>query len=387
MAIYLDNNSTTHLPPQVQEAMSAALDRNFGNPSSHHLPGRRAAAAVEEARDAVRELLGAPAGALVFTSGGTESNHAAFAAARALRPGRRRLVISAVEHASVRETARALERQGMEVVLVGVDRAGRLCRNELERAIDEQTALVSVMAANNETGVRMDPADAARLAHARGALAHTDATQAAGKVPINIGGWGVDFASFSAHKLHGPKGVGALAVAPGLACAPWLVGGGQEGGWRSGTENVPGIVGFGAAARLAGAALPEADRVAALRDRFEADLRARVGGLHVQGAAAERLPNTSNVRIEGVEAEALLALLDAEGIYASTGSACAAGAAEPSHVLEAMGLDAAARREVVRFSLSRYTTASELDHVVSAVAALAVRLRALPQAAGAGARS
>ena len=382
MAIYLDNNSTTQPSKEVCEAVSRCLQEDFGNPSSSYRLGRRAAGAMEQARERVAELVGADPGALVFTSGGTESNCTALAAALALRPGRRKILVSAVEHASVLEAAAAWSERGWAVVPVGVDGSGRILEEELERALDEETALVCLMAANNETGVLFDVSAWSDSIHAVGALLHVDATQAAGKVPVRVGEWGADFASFSAHKLHGPKGVGCIYLFDEKRVMPLLQGGGQERGWRSGTPNVPGIVGFGVAAVQAMEALGAMARVQALRDRMEAGLREKTEALHVLGANEARLPNTASIRFEGVEAETLLALLDMEGIYASTGSACAAGAAEPSHVLSAMALDRRACREVLRFSLSRGTQAEEVETVIDRVAALVAHLRGNARAGG-----
>ncbi len=375
MAIYLDNNATTKPSPEVCEAMLQALRSHFGNPSSSYALGRRAAGAMEQARDQVASLVGATAGSLVFTSGGTESNSTALSAGLALRPERRKILVSAVEHASVLDAAEAWAERGWVVVPVGVDGAGRLRTEALEEALDEETALVCIMAANNETGVRLDPGDWAERVHAAGALLHVDATQMAGKVPMHVREWGVDFAAFSAHKLHGPKGIGSLYIANNKVITPMIRGGGQEGGWRSGTPNVPGILGFGVAAAQAEAALGAMEQVAAMRDQLEAGLHEKLAGVTVQGGDAPRLPNTSSLRFEGVEAETLLALMDLEGLYASTGSACAAGAAEPSHVLRAMGLDRRAAREVVRFSLSRYTRREEIETVIDRVASLVASLR------------
>lgn len=380
MAIYLDNNATTQPSPEVCDAISRSLLGDFGNPASPHTAGRRAAAAVEQAREAVASLVGARSGALIFTSGGTESNSTAIAAAMALRPERRKVLVSAVEHASVLESVEAWADRARVVVTVGVDGSGRVLAEELEAALDEDTALVCLMGANNETGVFFDPSEWSEKIHASGALLHVDATQVAGKVPMRVEDWGADFASLSAHKLHGPKGIGALYVADKRHALPTIRGGGQEDGWRSGTPNVPGIVGFGVAGAQALAEWGGIERVAALRDRLESGLRERLDGVGIQGEGAPRLWNTASIRFEGVEAEPLLALLDIEGIYASTGSACAAGAAEPSHVLRAMGLDRRAAREVVRFSLSRYTQAGEIETVIDRVALLVAELRGIARA-------
>lgn len=368
--IYLDNNATTKLDPAVFEAMRPFLTDSYANPSSPYSFARQAALAIEKAREQVALLVGATPAEIHFTSGGTESNNAALeSAAREDRP----VIATAVEHASVRSTAlRFAKRTGK----------GRLWPVQADGHPASDFALprgscAAVMWANNETGVLNDIPSLAREVHAQEGLLHVDAVQAAGKVAINLASAGVDTAALSAHKLHGPKGIGALFVRKGLRFNALLAGGDQEQGFRAGTENVAGIVGFGLAAELAGRQLGElTGRIRALRDQLEAELLSRVSGLVIAGAAAPRLPNTSMLVIPGAETEAVLALLDMDGICVSSGSACAAGAHEPSHVLRAMGLPVGPRVATIRTSLSRFTTAED-------VAALVERLPvALQRAAG-----
>lgn len=363
--IYLDNNATTRPADEVREAMLPYLGEWFANPSSPYGPARRVARAVYEAREGWGSLVGAEPGEVVFTSGGTESNHAAVSMALALRPGRTRIVVSAVEHASMLSLVRALSVRGFEVVEVSVDGSGRMDSGSLRDAVDERTALVSIMTANNETGVLNSIHEAVAAAAEHGALVHSDAVQAAGKIPLEFRESGLDLMSLSSHKLHGPKGLGVLCVRKGLAPVPWMQGGQQEGGRRGGTENVPGIVGSGVAAALAAEALPGMDtRVRPLRDRLEQGILSQLHGVSVLGAGAPRLPNTAALLIEGIEAEALIARLDMQGICCSSGSACAAGSPEPSHVLSAMGIPPHLAQSAIRLSLSRYTSQQEIDSVL-----------------------
>lgn len=368
--VYLDNNATTALDPDALAAMQPFLARQYANPSSPYTFARGAALAVLRAREQVAALLSVDPSRIAFTSGGTESNNTALWGALALRPERRHLVTTTVEHASVRAVVDEAERRGHPVTRVTADREGRLDLAALRAAATRETAVVSVMAANNETGVLFDVGEVARLAHAHGALLHTDAVQAAGKVPFDALAAGADLVSVGAHKLHGPKGVGALYAREGIDLPPLLRGGDQEFGRRAGTENVAGIVGFGRAAELAAARLDElSTRVRALRDAMEARLAAAIAGLRVVAATSPRLPNTSLMLIDGVDTEALLARLDLLGLCCSSGSACAAGAHEPSRVLRAMGLlPAAGGPAALRVSLSRWTTAAEVDILVDAVA-------------------
>ncbi|MGE5414993.1 MAG: cysteine desulfurase family protein [Syntrophomonadaceae bacterium] len=359
--IYLDNNASTRLDPEVGEAMAAAAEI-FGNPSSLHAEGQRARRAIEEARDSVAALIGAAPGEVVLTSGGTESNAMALFGVMAERGGR--VVVSAVEHPSVREAAARLAERGAEVVSVRPEPSGRIEPDRLLEAVVPGTRLVSVMTANNEYGAVFPIAAIAMGARRRGALFHTDAVQAAGRLPIDVRASGVDLLSLSSHKMHGPKGAGALFIRRGVALEAHTPGGGQERRRRAGTENTPGAVGFGAAAGLASRRLGEAAGVARLRDRLERGILDRVPGTRVAGAGADRLPNTSAVLFDGASGETLLMRLDLEGVAVSAGSACSSGTLAPSPALLALGLPPAEARAVVRFSLSRETTAVEITRVL-----------------------
>lgn len=374
--IYLDNNATTRPDPEVVEALLPCLRDHYGNPSSAHLLGLQAEGALVQARAQVAALLGAQPAEIVFTSGGTEAlNHALRGAAEAF-PAKRHLVTTAVEHSAVRALAGWLQRQGFEVTVLGVDGEGRLDLAELEAALRPDTLMVALMAANNETGVRFPVGEAAARAKRAGALVAVDAVQALGKITVDVAAWGADLVAFSGHKFHGPKGVGGLWIRRGVRLRPLLVGGEQERGRRGGTENLPGIVGLGKAAELALARLPDQVRVAELRDRLEAGLRAELPDLHIHGLGAERLPNTSLFAVPGVEGEALQLRLSQRGICVSTGSACTTGRPEPSHVLQAMGVSPDLARGTVRVSLSRETTAEDIATAVSVLPQVVRELRA-----------
>lgn len=360
--IYLDNNASTILDPEVRAAMDEAAGL-FGNPSSVHREGQKARRAIEEARDEVAQFIGARSEEVFFTSGGTEANAMAIFGAVAQRKGR--IVRSGAEHPSVRETVESLGKgEGMEAVAVNPESSGSLDAARVAAAIGPGTVLVSVMAANNEYGGVYPVREIAREARSRGALFHTDAVQAAGRLPVDVNDWGVDLLSLSAHKLHGPKGAGALYVRKGTPLSPHTPGGGQEKRLRAGTENTSGLVGLGAAARLARQRLArDSAAMAPLRDRFENTVLAEVPGSQAIGASAPRLPNTSAIRFEGVSGEALLIRLDLLGVAVSVGSACSSGTLAPSPALLALGLSREEARSVVRFSLSRFTTEQELDAV------------------------
>lgn len=382
--IYFDNNATTRVDPDVLQAMLPYLTEHYGNPSSMHRLGALAAKALRSARQAVLGLLGASSEQeVVFTSGATESNHSAVLSALEAEAGRDELVISAVEHPSLLITCRHLEQsRGVKVHLVPVDGQGRLDLDAYQRALSHRTALASVMWANNETGTLYDVARLAELAHLAGALFHTDAVQATGRVPMDLKSTAIDFLSLSAHKLHGPKGVGALYVKKGVRFRPALRGGHQERGRRAGTENVPGIVGLGRAAELARAAITEEDsRVRRLRDRLERGILERVPRARVNGAVDERLANTSNISFERVDGEALLDGLDRLGIAVASGAACASGMNEPSHVLRAMRVPPALAMGSVRFSLSKDNSDHEVDRVLEVLPPLVESLR-LPRPMG-----
>lgn len=373
--IYLDNNATTRPAPEVVEALLPWLREQYGNPSSGHLLGLQAEGALVQARAQVASLLGAQPAEIAFTSGGTEAlNHALRGAAEAF-PAKRHLVTTAVEHSAVRALAGWLQHQGLEVTVLGVDGEGRLDLAELEAALRPDTLMVALMAANNETGVRFPVAEAAARAKRAGALLAVDAVQALGKIPVDVAAWGADLVAFSGHKFHGPKGVGGLWIRRGVRLRPFMVGGQQERGRRGGTENLPGLVGLGKAAELALAHLPDQALVAALRDRLEAGLREALPDLRIHGAGAERLPNTSLFAVPGVEGEALQLRLNERGICVSTGSACTTGRPEPSHVLQAMGVSPELARGTVRLSLSRETTAEEVEAVVSVLPQVIQELR------------
>ncbi len=375
MRVYLDHNATTPLDERVLEAMLPFLRDEYGNPSSLHWFGQRARAAVEEAREQVARLLGAAPAEIVFTASGSESDNMALrgVAARAKAP-RRKLVVSEIEHHAVLNCAKALREEGLPVAVARVPESGRLEPAHLAAELDDTVALVSLMLANNETGVVQPVAEVARAAHARGALVHCDAVQAAGKLGVDVRALGVDLLTLSAHKLYGPKGVGCLYLKRGTPMLPLVRGGGQERNRRAGTENVAGIVGFGAAAALALESQDaESARLAALRDRLEKRLLA-LGRVRRNGEAS-RLANTTNLSFEGTEAESLLMALDLEGVAVSTGAACAAGASEPSHVLRAMGFPPERVQSSLRFSLGRKTSEIEVDHAAGVIAAVVERQR------------
>ncbi|KAA1056225.1 cysteine desulfurase family protein [Azospirillum argentinense] len=382
--IYLDNNATTPLAPEVREAMLPHLSGEFGNPSSPHAAGMAAKRAVGEARGRVAALVGAKAADMLFTASATEANHTALLgtlrAVAAERPERRHLVTTAIEHPSTLMLAKDLERQGWRVTVLPVDGTGTIALSDLRDAVTPDTALVSVMWANNETGAIQPVGAAADIAQARGALFHTDAVQAAGRLPIKVDAVNADLLTLSAHKMHGPKGVGALFIRKGVPFAP-LIHGHQERHRRGGTENVPAIVGFGAAANRAAASVAEAGGMAILRDRLERGVLAAWPGSRVNGEGAARLSNTSNIRFADpqgrpLDAEELLMRLDRAGIAVSMGAACASGGNEPSHVLTAMGLTPAEAAASLRFSLSRYSTAEEVESVLNEFPALYARIAA-----------
>ncbi|HJU83862.1 MAG TPA: aminotransferase class V-fold PLP-dependent enzyme [Holophagaceae bacterium] len=375
-AIYLDNNATTPVDARVLEAMLPWFRERFGNASAAYGLGHLSEGAIAQARDEVAALVGCDAAELVFNSGGTEGLNHAFRGVFEAFPQKRHFVTTAVEHSAVHAIGDWLRRQGAEVTVLGVDAQGRLDLAALEAALRPDTALLSVMAANNETGVLFPMAQIGRIAKAKGVLFHVDATQAAGKVAVDAKAWGADLLNLSGHKFHGPKGTGALFIRRGLRLKPFMLGGHQERGRRGGTENVPGIVGLGKAAALAAAHLPDMDRVRSLRDELEAAFLA-LPDSRVHGAGSDRLPNTSLAAFAGVEGEALLLRLAERGVCVSTGSACTTGQREPSHVLRAMGVEDAYAKGTVRFSLGRETTAEEIGIVKALLPELVKELRAL----------
>jgi cysteine desulfurase len=374
---YLDHNATTPVCEEAWEAMAPFLRDNWANPSSGYRFARRARQAVQTAREQVAALLGVTPDEIVFTSGGTESSNAAIRSAVTLHPDRRHFVTCATEHDATLRPCEELAAQGYEVTVLPVDTEGRIDLAAYEVALrPNETAFVSLLWANNETGVIHPVAELAALAHERGILFHTDAVQAAGKVAIDFSATRVHYASLSAHKFHGPKGVGVLYVNRAARFHPSQLGGGQEGGRRSGTLNVPGIVGLGAAAEAARRHLESDDgSLARRRDSFEAELVRRIPGIHRHATQAPRLPNTSNFRIDGVDAQGALLLLDNQHICVSSGSACATGSIKPSHVLTAMGLASRPARETLRVSLARTTTDAEIAHALDALESAVGKLR------------
>ena len=378
--LYLDHNATTPPSAAVVDRMSAVLSQEFGNPSSVHYFGQRAKGVIDQARSEVAALLGADPSEIVFTGGGTEGDNIAIrGVAEALEPtGRKHLVASSIEHEAVLNTLKAFARRGWRTTLVPVDQSGIVAPDALRTAMAEDTALVSIMHANNEIGTIQPIAELATIAREGRAVFHTDAVQSAGKVPIDVKALGVDLLSISAHKFYGPKGVGALWTRRGLRLQPALTGGKQERGRRAGTENVAGIVGMGVAAREAMARMTtEGVRIGALRDRLETSILAHVAGTALNGAREPRVPNTTNISFDRTEAESLLIALDLEGIAVSTGSACSSGTLEPSHVLKAMGLPVHRTQNSIRFSLGAANTDEDIDRVVAMLPAIVEKLRSL----------
>jgi cysteine desulfurase len=379
--IYLDNNSSTRMDPEVLEEMMPFLTTQYGNPSGSHRFGAAVKNAINLARERVAALLGSEPNEIVFTSGGTESDNTALHSALQMSPERRHIVTTAVEHNAVLNYCEALVRRGCRATIVPVDEQGHLDVAELERAIQPETAVVSVMWANNETGVIYPLEEIASLCRAKGVFFHTDAVQAVGKMAIDLKELPVHFLALSGHKLHASKGVGALYVNRKARFQPLLVGGPQEGGRRAGTDNVASIVGLGKAAELARTTLAEENtRVRALRDRFEKTLRAELDQVEINGDPAARLPNTSNLAFLGVDAQAVLLKFDQEGICCSLGSSCTTGAVQPSHVLRAMHLPNERARSSLRFSFGRYNTEAELDKVLEIIPRIVRKLRQLTPA-------
>jgi cysteine desulfurase len=390
--IYLDFNATAPAAPGVIDAVCRVLRDIPGNPSSIHASGQQARAVLDDARGVVATLIEAAPSDLVFTGGGTEADNLALRGAAEAREssGRRHLICSSIEHEAVLNTLTGLERRGWRVTRLPVDRSGSVSPTSLASAIDEETALVSVMHANNEIGTLQPIAELADIAHSVGAWFHTDAVQTVGKVPVSVRTLGVDLLSLSGHKFGGPKGTGALWVRRGLRLHAQHTGGRQERSRRGGTENVAGLAGLAVAAAYARASMAQhASETARLRDRLESAILETVPGSAVNGAREHRVPNTTNISFDGVEAESLLIALDLDGIAVSTGSACSSGTLEPSHVLQAMGLPAAHVRSSLRFSLGPQTTDAEVDAVVDRLPRLVEKLRRLTHRAthlvGAGA--
>jgi cysteine desulfurase len=374
---YFDSNATTRVAPEVLQAMLPYLTTKWGNPSSPYRMGKALAAPLQAARESVAALIGADAGEIVFTSCGTESINTAITSCLYTQPTKRHIVTTAVEHSATKNCCAALEERGYEVTRLPVNRDGSLDLARFEAALRPDTAVVSIMWANNETGVLFPITKLAALCRQRGILIHTDAVQTPGKLTIDVNELGVDLLSLSAHKLHGPKGVGLLYVRRETPFRGLVIGGQQEEGRRGGTENVPYIVGFGRAAELARAVTEDARvKLAALRDSLEEQILAQIPHTRRNGAKEPRLPNTTSISFAGVEAEALLMLLDQVGICASSGSACTTGSVAPSHVLTAMGLGPAEARSTLRFSLDYETTDKDVAYLMSHLTRLVAELRA-----------
>jgi cysteine desulfurase len=377
---YFDHNATTPPDPLVVEAVARALADDFGNASSVHHFGQRAKALLDEARTLVGQLIGAEPAEIVFTSGGTESDNLALrGAAEALEPtGKRHIITTSIEHEAVLNTVKALVKRGWTSTLLPVDSTGIVAPASLAAVVSRETAIVSVMHANNEIGTIQPIADLAAIAHEHGALFHTDAVQSVAKIAVDVKALGIDLLSLSAHKFNGPKGSGALWIRRGTRLVSTMTGGKHERNRRGGTENVPGIVGMGVAARLAKAKLiVEGARVGALRDRLEAGILESVTGTIVNGARTSRVPNTTNISFEGVEAESLLIALDLEGFAVSTGSACSSGTLEPSHVLRAMNLPSHRTQNSIRFSLGAGNTQEQVDALLAKLPTVVGKLRTL----------
>jgi cysteine desulfurase len=374
---YFDNNATTQVAPEVIEAMLPFLRDHWGNPSSIYAFGRQLATHLDDARARVAALLNAEPREIVFTSCGTESINSALHSALATQPDKRHILTTAVEHSATLKCCQLLQKRGYDVTFLPVSTDGTLDLELLEKSIRPDTAIVSVMLANNETGLLFPVRDVAAICRRKRVLFHTDAVQTPGKLKVDVRDLDPDFLSLSAHKLHAPKGIGLLYLKRGVKYQPHIVGGGQERGRRGGTENVPYIVGFGRAAELALARLDDENtRVRALRDRLEDGILRNIPGSARNGPAEPRLPNTSNIAFEGVEAEGVLMLLDQAGICASSGSACTTGSLDPSHVLTAMGCSAARARSSLRLSLAVYNTDADVDHLLNHLPTIIARLRA-----------
>ncbi|MDR1251464.1 MAG: aminotransferase class V-fold PLP-dependent enzyme [Treponema sp.] len=384
--IYVDYNATTPLKPEVKAGLIEDLDI-YGNASSIHTSGRLAHARVEQARNAVEKLLGASAGTVVFTSGGSESNNTVFQTMRRLASGpdggplstgRNEFITTAIEHPCVVNSALDLKNLGFKVTVLPVDEYGKLRMDELKKVLSDKTLFVSVMSANNEIGTIQNIKEIAGLVKSAGAWMHTDAVQAVGKIPLNVEDLGVDYLTMSAHKIYGPKGVGALYVRKGAPLFPLIHGGHQEDGFRAGTYNNIGILGFGRAAAAAAGEIEKYNReISALRDRLRLGLEAAIPNIKINGHPKDLLPNTLNVSFPGAEGEAILLSMDMQGIEASTGSACASGSLEPSHVLLAIGVGPELAHGSIRFSLGWGISVEDIDYIIKNLPPIIARLRAM----------
>ncbi len=374
--VYADNNATTQVAPEVVEAMVPFFNEHYGNPSSMHYMATPSEKAVKQAREKVAHLINADPSEIVFTSCGTESDNAAIRGALAALPNKRHIITTRVEHPAVRNLCQYLGKNGYRLTELSVDKLGQIDLDELRETLDDDTAIVSVMWANNETGVIFPIAEIAELVKSRGAVFHCDAVQAAGKLPLDVKNAEIDLLSLSGHKLHAPKGIGVLYIRKGTYFVPLLMGGHQEQGRRGGTENVPYIVGLGRAAEVALENMEEErKRVKALRDRLENELLEKALDASVNGDRTNRLPNTTSISFKYIEGEAILLLLSAEGIAASSGSACTSGSLEPSHVLRAMGVPFTRVHGSIRFSLSRYNSEEDVSYIVEKMVPVVRRLR------------
>jgi len=376
--IYFDNNATTKVAEEVLEEITPLFCNLYGNPSSMHTFGGQIGRKIGRAREQAAALLGCDPSEIVFTGCGTESDNTAIKGTLAAAPNKRKVITTRVEHPAVLTVCRELENSGYSVVELGVNGQGRLDIAELEEHLDDNTVLVTIMYANNETGMVFPIERIAELVSSKGSVFHTDAVQAVGKMPLNLKDSAIDLLSLSGHKLHAPKGVGILYVRKGTRLSPFMLGGHQEAGRRAGTENVPGIVGLGKACELAATNLEEENnKVKYLRDKLENALLEECPGSRLNGDTQDRLPNTCNISFEYIEGEAILLMLDKYGICASSGSACTSGSLEPSHVLRAMGVPFTAAHGSIRFSLSRYNTEEEVDYTIEKMPAIVKQLREL----------
>jgi len=376
--IYFDNNATTKVAEEVLHEMKPLFCELYGNPSSMHTFGGQIGHKIRKAREQVAALLGCDPTEIIFTSCGTESDNTAIKGTLAAYPNRRKIITTRVEHPAVLTVCRDLENHGYTVIELAVDKFGRLDLAELEDKLDDDTAIVSIMYANNETGVIFPIAQIAEMVAEKGIVFHTDAVQVVGKIPLNLSESNIDLLSLSGHKLHAPKGVGVLYVKKGTRLSPFMLGGHQESGRRAGTENVPGIAGLGKACELAGQNIEEENnKIEYLRDKLENAILKSCPDSRLNGNKENRLPNTTNISFEFIEGEAILLMLDKYGICASSGSACTSGSLEPSHVLRAMGVPFTAAHGSIRFSLSRYNTEQEVDYTIKQLPGIINRLREL----------
>ncbi|MCD4831927.1 MAG: cysteine desulfurase NifS [Anaerohalosphaeraceae bacterium] len=376
--VYMDNNATSQVAGEVLAEMLPFFTETYGNPSSMHSFGGAVGKHINNARGQIATLLGCDESEIIFTSGGTESDNAAIKGALAAEPEKRKIITTRVEHPAVLTTCRELESQGYNVVELGVDSHGQIDISQLEAELDDSTAIVSIMYANNETGVIFPIEKIGEIVKAAGAVLHTDAVQAVGKIPLNLSSAKIDLLSLSGHKLHGPKGIGVLYVRKGTRLSPFIAGGHQEKGRRAGTENTAGIVGLGKACEIAGEFIAEENTtVRKLRDKLEKTILTTCPDAILNGDKNNRLPNTTNISFEFIEGEAILLLLDQFGICASSGSACTSGSLEPSHVLRAMGVPFTAAHGSIRYSLSRYNTEAEVDFVAEKMPTIINQLREL----------